>query len=100
MRLSACLFSVLVIATPVAAQDYDPWSDSWEWPSYVEPPSARDYNDNPALDQALDRLDAQERRSRSAWEAAERRQRFNDRTRCSLSNNEAWQQRCFEGLGW
>ena len=46
-----------LLATPVAApaQDYDPWTDTWEWPSYVEPPPAYE-SDNPALDRQMDEL--------------------------------------------
>ena len=64
MRRFVCIISVAacLVATPVLSQDYDPWSDTWEWPSYVEPPPSS-YADNPALENELDRLDREQQRN-------------------------------------
>ena len=64
MRRFVCIVSVAacLAATPVLSQDYDPWSDTWEWPSYVEPPSSS-YSDNPALDREMDRWDREQQRN-------------------------------------
>ena len=91
MTLTAWTLAAALVAVPVAglAQDYDPWSDTGEWPSYVEPSQERersDWRDYAPQD--------------APWGIEEEnRRRFNEINQCMHTINEAAQERCFRALG-
>ena len=87
------IFSVILclIAAPLAAQEWDGGWDAW----INQPSTNRDYNDNSALEQEMER-----QRHDESWRLEyDARQRFNEVNRCMHTNNSAWQERCFQSLG-